>query len=156
MGRRGKAGEIEARLAGVKTTRAHPVPRTLGKIGRALWKDIVASYPEDYFRSGDWPLLQSYCQAFEMHEEAQKHLTEEGMVIDDGKHIRRSPWHDILVTSISAMTSIATKLRLCANSRWSEDVKGLGNAQKIKEKARSGLMFGDFSAKTSDSEAIRQ
>lgn len=147
MGLRGKAGELERRLSGEKAGRMHPVPKTLQKTGRALWKSIVAAYPDDYFRAGDWPLLQSYCQEFERHEEAQKHLLEEGAVIPTASGgMRRSPWHDVLVASINAMTAIATKLRLCANTRWDKQVKGLGNANTVKEKRRSGLMFGDFRA----------
>lgn len=149
MGRRGKAGELERCLSGGRAAKAHPAPKVLQKTGRALWKNIVTAYPDDYFRAGDWPLLQSYCQEFERHEEAQKHLLEEGAVIPTASGgMRRSPWHDVLVASINAMTAIATKLRLCANSRVDRKVRGLGDANIVKEKGRSGLMFGDFPDKT--------
>lgn len=145
MGFRGKTGSLERRLAGEKPGHKHPAPKTLQKTGRALWKSIVAAYPDDYFRAGDMPLLQSYCQEFERHEEAQRHLLEEGTVIPTANGgMRRSPWHDVLVASINAMTAIATKLRLCANSRVDKKAKGLGDAGVVREKGREGLMFGDF------------
>ena len=134
----------EKRLAGFSEKRpALPCPKVLGKEGRALWRHIVAAYPGDYFRAGDLPLLQAYCQEWERHEKAHRMLLEEGEVITNERDVsKRNPWHDVLVASSNAMCQIATKLRLCANSRTTaEKAASLGEIQPAN--ARAGLMFGD-------------
>lgn len=133
----------ERRMAGLSERRpALPCPKVLGKDGRALWRRIVVAYPEDYFRAGDLPLLQAYCQEWERYAKAQKKLTEEGEVIKGERGNVRNPWHAVLVASSNVLCQLATKLRLCANSRTTaEKASSLGEIQPAN--ARAGLMFGD-------------
>ena len=145
MGARGSKPVGELRMAGFSDKRsAYPCPRNLGKDGRALWRKIVSAYPADYFRAGDIPLLQAYCQEWERHEKAHRMLLEEGEVITNERDVtKRNPWHDVLVASSNAMCQIATKLRLCANSRMSYEKSASAGDMKPAARSRAGLMFGD-------------
>lgn len=146
MGRTGKkpAGELAA-LKPIEKKKRVPAPKDLGKVAAALWKQITGSYPEDYFRAGDLPLLKAYCQEYERHQKAQAHVEAEGEVIETDYGPKRNPWHAVLVASASALCQIATKLRLCANSRVTKHAAAADNAGDImaqERSARSGLLFG--------------
>ena len=145
MGARGSKPVGERKMAGFGDKRpAYPCPRNLGKDGRSLWRSIVSAYPADYFRAGDMPLLQAYCQEWDRHEKAHRMLLEEGEVITNERDVtKRNPWHDVLVASSNAMCQIATKLRICANSRTSAEKAASLGETKSAMNARAGLMFGD-------------
>ena len=147
MGRTGRtpAGELQA-MKPVVTKKRVPAPKDLGKVATQLWKQITGAYPEDYFRAGDLPLLKAYCQEFERHQKAQAHVETEGEVIETDYGPKRNPWHAVLVAASGSMCQIATKLRLCANSRLSNFRAGnnaeFGATADSQPSARSGLMFG--------------
>jgi len=146
MGARGKKPAMAARLEVQPSgKRVLPTcPRTLEKEGRALWRSILSAYPEGYFQAGDMPLLQSYCEEWERRCRAHEMLLREGEVITNERDVtKRNPWHDVLVASSNSMCQIATKLRICVNSRATYEQAAAVIDQQKTGKGRAGLMFGD-------------
>ena len=54
--------------------------------------------------------------------------------------VKRNPWHEVLVNSNSSLSQLATKLRLCVNSRI--NAKAAGKHDEKPKPKRAGLMFG--------------
>ena len=54
--------------------------------------------------------------------------------------MKRNPWHEVLVNSNSSLSQLATKLRLCVNSRI--NAKAAGKHDEKPKPKRAGLMFG--------------
>ena len=72
---------------------------------------------------------------------AEQMLAEQGEVIETASGaVKRNPWHEVIVNSNSSLSQLATKLRLCVNSRITAKTAGK-NEEKPKPK-RAGLMFG--------------
>lgn len=144
MGKTGTKTSMQQRIAAPKA-KARPFrpPPGTSASAAALWKKIVAAYPEDYFRVGDMPLLLAYCQEYERCQRAQKRLEEEGEVIETERGPKRNPWHVVLTASEAALAQMATKLRICANSRTThEKAADYGLVDITPEaKTRAGLMF---------------
>lgn len=117
----------------------------------------MASLPSSHFRPGDYPLLRSYCESESLHWEATRAIAEEGAVIQcfnitinretgEEKAILRTtkanPWVAIQTQTACTMAQLATKLRLCANSRLSNSKAAFEKEEKPKS-IRKGLMFGE-------------
>lgn len=120
-----------------------------------IWKEIIASLPPTELRPGDYPLLRAYCEAEALHYEACQEIAKEGAVIkrmkrevkEDGTVIetelasKANPWVAIQTAKANEMSMLATKLRLCRNSRTSNKV---ADTQKPQPKSkRKGMAFGD-------------
>jgi len=99
---------------------------------------IVDNLPAAHFRRGDYPLLRAYCEAEALHYKATKMIDKEGAVLQ-GTVIKQNPWVAIQTQTAHTMSQLATKLRLCANSRLS---RGQSGSEKGKKSKREGLMFG--------------
>ena len=54
--------------------------------------------------------------------------------------VKRNPWHEVLVNSNSSLSQLATKLRLCVNSRI--NAKAAGKHDEKPKPKRAWLMFG--------------
>ena len=66
---------------------------------------------------------------------------EQGEVIETASGaVKRNPWHEVLVNSNSSLSQLATKLRLCVNSRI--NAKAAGKHDEKPKPKRAGLMFG--------------
>lgn len=116
-----------------------PSPRNgMSQRAKRIWKEIVANHPPAYFRPGDYPLLRAYCEAEALHFQACQKIEEEGAVIvrmkreikEDGTVIetelasKANPWVAIQTAKESAMSMLATKLRICVNSKISPQKAG--------------------------------
>lgn len=107
-------------------------PDGLDDAERAEWVEIVDSLPASYFRPADIPLLAAYCTARAFYKEAAMQLKRDGLVVagpdrynKEGDVIGKDrdyahPATGILVSQASALATLASKLRLCPSSRYSE------------------------------------
>lgn len=106
-----------------------------------LWRHIVDVHPRGYFQAGDVPLLRAYCEEYARRNRAERMLAEQGEVIETASGaVKRNPWHEVLVNSNSSLSQLATKLRLCVNSRI--NAKAAGKHDEKPKPKRAGLMFG--------------
>lgn len=140
MGKRGRLPE-GARLAWheAKAPSKPQAPRGIGAEAAKVWRCIVAEYPEGYFLPGDFPLLVAYCQEAVRLDRAENALASMGDVIETGRGPKVNPWLAVRTASNAILCAIATKLRICANSRTSGKA-----AAKIGQEAacsRQGLLF---------------
>jgi phage terminase small subunit len=88
-------------------------PSDLSAPARAVFDEIAASVPDDFFRASDFPLLRAYCEAGGLASAAAAEIAANGAVVDG----RTSPWVKILETAHRSMGSLALRLRLCPSSR---------------------------------------
>jgi hypothetical protein len=89
---------------------APPEPsRRLDADGRKLWREITASKPADWFDSGSFPLLESYCE-LTLHARAiarkLKRLRKTGAWDEAQK------WEKRLRVVVDGQVMLSTKLRL--------------------------------------------
>lgn len=142
MGARGPEPAQSRRLR--MTTAAEsffPHPDGMSEDAAELWRNIVGAHPHGYFQAGDVPLLRAYCDESVRRNRAEQMLAEQGEVIETASGaLKRNPWHEVLVNSNNSLSQLATKLRLCVNSRITAKTAGK-NEEKPKPK-RAGLMFG--------------
>lgn len=97
-------------------------PLHLSESQRSEWRAIVDSLPADYFRPGDVPLLSAFCVASALHKQAQAHIEEHGMVLENDRGtMTANPAASILMTQASSMASLAMKLRLCPSARMRQE-----------------------------------
>jgi phage terminase small subunit len=123
---------------------------------RRTWRTIIASLTPSHFRPGDHPLLRSYCESEALHWEATKSIKAEGAVVrickvfDEGTDKQRevviatkaNPWVAIQTQTAHTMAQLATKLRLCANSRLSNAKAGFEKPAQSAKSSRAGLKYG--------------
>lgn len=143
MGKRGPtpAGAKKAVVLAMAESSFFPAPEEMSAEAIQLWNRIVAAYPQGYFQSGDVPLLQAYCDEYVRRNHAERRLAEQGEVIETATGaVKRNPWHEVLVSSNNTLSQLATKLRLCVNSRISG--KAAGKIEEKPKPKRAGLMFG--------------
>lgn len=140
MGQRGPSSDKHLNVIGPEDKRPDP-PSGMTNRARNLWKTIVNNLPPTHFKRGDHPLLRSYCEADALHYKATQEINNEGAVFY-GKTVKANPWVAIQTQTAHTMSQLATKLRLCANSRMSAKQ---GGSEKGKKSKREGLMFGGSS-----------
>lgn len=140
MGARGKKSERHLNVIGPNEKRPYPL-HGMSKRARELWKNIVNSLPATHFRRADYPLLRAYCEADALHYKSTKAIVKEGAVLS-GTVVKQNPWVSIQTQTANTMSQLATKLRLCVNSRISAKQSG---SEKGKKSEREGLMFGNAS-----------
>lgn len=139
MGARGK--KSESHLSGLPFGEKRPAPQIgMTKAAREKWKKIVASLPATHFRPGDLDLLRAYCEAAALHAKAIKEI-ELMPVIETEFTVKVSPWVAVQTATASTMAQMATKLRLCVNSRQTN--KQAGYEKETVKSKRKGLMFGE-------------
>jgi phage terminase small subunit len=152
MGERGPKPVIQKKGFSEK----RPGPRQ-GMTLRAqrIWREVVASLPPTHFRPGDYPLLRGYCEAEALHFEACQKIAEEGAVVtrkkreirEDGTVIetelasKANPWVAIQTAKANEMSMLATKLRLCVNSRVTN--KKAGHEQEPPKSTAKGNTVWD-------------
>lgn len=153
MGKRGPKSGDTVNFKPESAEKGPGPPVGMNLKARRIWKAVVASLPPAHFRPGDYPLLRAYCEAEALHHEASKKIGAEGAVVDrtrtetkeDGSVVttilatKTNPWVAIQTQTAHTMSQLATKLRLCANSRFSGPEAG-NNPPKPKS-AREGLLF---------------
>ncbi len=138
-----------------------PHPEGMSDEAAELWRYIVDAHPRGYFQAGDVPLLRAYCEEYARRNRAERMLAEQGEVIETASGaVKRNPWHEVLVNSNSSLSQLATKLRLCVNSRISArdgtrvrrpavryvnsriSARDAGKTGEQPKPKRAGLMFG--------------
>jgi P27 family predicted phage terminase small subunit len=141
MGARGPKPENQSKIHRIYPERPKP-PRGLPKGARKTWAEIIESLPPDFFKAWELPLLEKYCWAIHIYELATEEVKKHGLVIKMGANNYEAvnPALVICNKQVSLMSTLATKLRLCPNSRvtkWAASA-----APERKPSQRPGLMFG--------------
>jgi len=95
-------------------------PNDLPEPCRAVWRELVDSLPPDRFHKSDRPLLVLYCRALYQADLAFEALEQYGAA--DGDSV--SPWLRVADSSAKQAATLATKLRLCPQSRLDRKVAG--------------------------------
>lgn len=142
MGRRGtKPGGKMAAVPPKLPERPRP-PQGMTPRARARWREVVKGYAVDHFKSGDLPLLRAYCEAHDKAVRMQSALDKDGDFIESAAGTKKAhPAHAVKLAAESLMAQLATKLRLCANSRIDKHKAGREKAEAAPS-GRGGLMFG--------------
>jgi phage terminase small subunit len=92
--------------------RLRPSGRLTGR-ARSLFTETVADCAMGHFRKSDRPLLERYCEACALAEQAAAKLAEEGVVVDG----RLSPWFPAHASACKTANNLALRLRLSPQSR---------------------------------------
>lgn len=89
-------------------------PKHLSKESAALWRDIAASKPTDWFDDGALALLEDYCNAIvdARHINSALEAARDGDDADEMKELRKQA-----VASSGRLTGLATKLRLSVQAQ---------------------------------------
>lgn len=95
-------------------------PADLPEPCRAIWRELVDSLPPDRFHASDRPLLVMYCRALLQAQLAFEALEQYGAC--DGDSV--SPWLRVSDSAAKQAATLATKLRLCPQSRLDRKVAG--------------------------------
>jgi P27 family predicted phage terminase small subunit len=135
MGVRGPKPESQQNFARIYPERPK-LPRGLPKPARDLWKTIVNSLPPDYFRGSETHLLAKFVMADHIYHLAMGEVRKGGLVVtmgDKGYEVV-NPALTICNKQVQIMSTLATKLRLCPNSRVSK-----WQAATVKETSRTTL-----------------
>lgn len=107
-----------------------------------MWTFQVKSHEAKHFGPGDRPLLKAFCEAYDDICEARAALAEDGLFITAGTGAKKThPAVDIIRRAESSMSMLATKLRICANSRITAKKAG-HEKPEAPANGRGGLMFG--------------
>jgi len=93
-----------------------PVPRRLKPAAKAIWQDIVDDRPADWFRAGNWELLEQYCELLVQQRGCLDALTKLEPTDDGYPGLLRS------ASRLAAtLTTLATRLRLTV--QWDVQAK---------------------------------
>lgn len=97
-------------------------PRHLSKQAAAIWVEIAASKPADWFDAGARILLENYCETAVHARGIAKRLA----------HLRKSsaweeakPWEKRLALMSTTLTTLATKLRLSVQALVDRRSRGI-------------------------------
>jgi phage terminase small subunit len=97
---------------GQATRRLRPPPRLRDR-AKAIFIETVTGCDPKHFRSSDQHLLERYCEATALAEEAAVKLAEEGRVVDG----TISPWFFVHQSATKTASGLALRLRLGPQSR---------------------------------------
>lgn len=106
-------------VAPIGVRRIQP-PNDLPEPCRSIWRELVDSLPPDRFHASDRPLLVLYCRALHQAALAFEALEQYGAA--DGDSV--SPWLRVADSAAKQAATLATKLRLCPQSRLDRKVAG--------------------------------
>jgi phage terminase small subunit len=122
MIKRGRKSEASLSAVVIPHARKSPAPPPeLNEAAAKIWKDIVKSWPTEYFRAGDLPLLQAYCTAADRKNQIDKLIAEHGVMFEGEPH----PGLKVSRDEASLMATLAVKLRLSQSSRIRADSASL-------------------------------
>jgi P27 family predicted phage terminase small subunit len=108
-----------APVVSVEARRVKP-PEGLPDAVQVLWRQLVDSLPPDRFHASDRPLLALYCRALHQSNLAFDKLEKHGAAYDDSI----SPWQRVADSAVKQVAALATRLRLCPQSRLDRKVAG--------------------------------
>jgi P27 family predicted phage terminase small subunit len=108
-------------VASINTTerRVKP-PDNLPGPAKKIWSGLVDSLPADRFHSSDRPLLALYCRFVHQAEMALASVEKDGAA-DGGA---TNPWLRVADVASKQCAVLATKLRLCPQTRMDRKVAG--------------------------------
>ena len=92
--------------------RLRPSSRLTGR-RRSIFTETVADCAMGHFRKSDRPLLERYCEACALAEQAAAKLAELGVVVDG----KLSPWFPAHASACKTANNLALRLRLSPQSR---------------------------------------
>lgn len=141
MGLRGPKPSRALSIPGISEKRIS-APSGMSKYARRLWNEIVDSLPSSHFRPADRPLLRDFCEADATIQRMREAIEKDGDFVQGlrGGQVAH-PGYAQIVAHGNLKSMLATKLRICANSRLSND-KAAREVEQPKSK-RAGLMFGE-------------
>jgi len=91
-------------------------PSFLSEPESAIWRDVVATKPADWFLRDSQPILAQYCKAIVLHRSLSANLDKIDVSIAEPKEIEKLV---SMVCKVSTLASnLATKLRLTQQSRY--------------------------------------
>jgi P27 family predicted phage terminase small subunit len=141
MGKRGPTPGGKVAAVPAKLPERPRPPSGMTPRARARWREVVKGYAVDHFRAGDLPLLRAYCEAHDRAVRAEEALAKDGDYIEGALGgLKAHPACAVKIAAESLMAQLATKLRLCANSRIDKHKAGKEKAEPHSK--RAGLMFG--------------
>ena len=105
-------------------------PANLPEPVRKIWAGLVDSLPADRFHSSDWPLLSLYSRFTYQAETALAHVEKAGAT--DGS--ATNPWLRVADVASKQCAVLATKLRLCPQTRMDRKVAGPAARSRSKRK----------------------
>lgn len=118
MGTRGKKSAAALAVKPIARASKHvEPPGDLPEAGAALWRQIVQELPPEHFRFGDLPLLENFCRAVLLADEAQTQIDADGLVVDTRLGPKPNPALAIRDQAVKQQAALAAKLRLCVSSR---------------------------------------
>jgi phage terminase small subunit len=79
----------------------------------ALFREIVQMCPQGQFAPADATLLERYCEATQLAQEAFAHLQSEGSVVDG----KSNPWASVWERAAKNAGTLAARLRLAPGAR---------------------------------------
>jgi P27 family predicted phage terminase small subunit len=141
MGARGPKPESQTKFHRIYPERPKP-PRGLPKEAKKKWREIVESLPPDFFKAWELPLLEKYIWAIHIYQLAMIEVNKLGLVVKMGPNNYGvvNPALVVCNKQVQIMSTLATKLRLCPNSRISKWAASAAPDRKPSS-TRSGLMF---------------
>jgi phage terminase small subunit len=92
-------------------------PEHLTESQRKLWVAVVATKPAEWFKADSAPVLEAYCQAVDNYRRTQQAL-DETQALDLAQYKTLS---ELSAKQASLVSSLATKLRLTPQSRYTPD-----------------------------------
>jgi hypothetical protein len=82
-------------------------PKHLSVKAKALWREITASRPPDFFTRGSWPLLEQYCEMSVLQGDYLRMLRADPL---------NPEVQAVVIKMAAALNATATKLRLAITS----------------------------------------
>ena len=153
MGKRGPVTSGGKRTSGAKKPAASTALKPSGylsPLAKKYWKHLVASFTYGHFTESDRVLLEQFCAAAAIHQEATAYLAQPG---EDGKSRRyvtdryeKTTLHPAVKDQHQARCDcamLATKLRITKTSMISPKVAGRA-AKSAAEASSINNQFGDL------------
>jgi phage terminase small subunit len=121
-------------FSGQATRRLRPSKRLAGR-AKVLFAQTVANCIPEHFRASDAPLLEAFCQASALAEQAVDEMAAHGAVVDD----KQSPWFLIFQGAVKTMTTLALRLRISPQARALRASKKVAAPMSFYDEMSSGF-----------------
>ena len=102
-------------------------PAGLSAGAKAVFVHTVASVDAGHFSAVDLPLLEQFAGAADLASQAQRHLDEEGAVIEG----KASAWLAVLEKASRACVALSARLRICPQSRFDRLAAGTNSRPQL-------------------------
>jgi hypothetical protein len=101
-----------------------PPPETLNPRQKSLWLCIVDALPANWFTPAEQPLLVNYVESISFQETVSRQIKAGNTDIRDSKIL-----HDIYCKQAGLIASLATKMRLTQQSKYTEKTAATATAR---------------------------